>query len=71
MKFKAYVDQNSTYVFEIEADDYASATRKLSSLVSDENDFFDYLSTIPHEVDTDTIVDTAVYPEEESRPPNS
>lgn len=36
MKFKAYVDQNSTYVFDVEADDYISAVRKLSDLISDE-----------------------------------
>jgi hypothetical protein len=62
--YKAYVDQNYTYVFTITAEDYASATRQLSNLVRDENAFFEYLDTIPHEVDTDTIVDTAVYEEE-------
>jgi hypothetical protein len=62
--YKAYVDQNSTYVFTITAEDYASATRQLSDLVKDESAFFDYISTIPHEIDTDTIVDTAVYAEE-------
>lgn len=65
MKFKAYVDQNSTYVFDVEADDYISAVRKLSDLISDEQSFFTYLSTIPHEVDLSGLADTAVFSEEE------
>lgn len=60
-KFKAYVNQTMTYIFELEADDYASATNSLSDLVSQgEQKFFDHLDTIPHEVVSDTIVDTDV-----------
>lgn len=65
MKWKAYVDQNSTYMFDIEADDYASACRMLSNLVSDDDMFFNYLETVPHEIETDSIVDTAVFAKEE------
>jgi hypothetical protein len=62
-KFKAYVNQTMTYSFDLDELDYTSATRKLSDLVKDENAFFEYLSKIPHQVDSDSIVDTAVYEE--------
>jgi len=55
--YKAYVNQTSTYIFNIEAVDELTAQTELSHIVKDEEVFYDYLKSIDYAIETDSLSD--------------